>query len=342
MKMEIGKAIDGKPYAGDPRVRFDVGNDALAATPMLGSLLYNEEQMKLIKVSPADFPLLTESITKGFTDKEWVSAGIECSQNGVRLGFRDSSKKHYAVVSFEHNGHLVQCAYKTGSISNNEDRSATEGVAVIGGLAAFAIGALTFPMITLGATAVAIGNALFSSTTEEKVAGIIKESLEETQSLINRRLQDDLEGKYDFFICHRWDGGGQYSEWLSNYYVGNEKKVFFFNDAKSSFYGYIPEVVCEAIRRSAAVILVLSPGFFDDCGRVGDPCRIELETALNNHIPILPIRQFGYRGRAIPETVPEHIRHIDDLNSVDVPTLKPWESVIDKVEELYMNAKRVF
>ena len=34
------KALDGKPYAGNPHVRFDEGEVAPAATPRRGSLLY--------------------------------------------------------------------------------------------------------------------------------------------------------------------------------------------------------------------------------------------------------------------------------------------------------------
>ena len=39
--MTTGKALNGKPYAGNPHVRFDEGEVALAATPRRGSLLYN-------------------------------------------------------------------------------------------------------------------------------------------------------------------------------------------------------------------------------------------------------------------------------------------------------------
>ena len=35
-----GKALNGKPYAGNPHVRFDEGEVASAATPRRGSLLY--------------------------------------------------------------------------------------------------------------------------------------------------------------------------------------------------------------------------------------------------------------------------------------------------------------
>ena len=39
--MATGKALDGKPYAGNPHVRFDEGEVAPATTPRRGSLLYD-------------------------------------------------------------------------------------------------------------------------------------------------------------------------------------------------------------------------------------------------------------------------------------------------------------
>ena len=40
--MTTGKALNGKPYAGNPHVRFDEGEVASAATPRRGSLLYTK------------------------------------------------------------------------------------------------------------------------------------------------------------------------------------------------------------------------------------------------------------------------------------------------------------
>ena len=44
--MATGKALNGKPYAGNPHVRFDEGEVAPAATPRRGSLLYKSEEIK--------------------------------------------------------------------------------------------------------------------------------------------------------------------------------------------------------------------------------------------------------------------------------------------------------
>ena len=48
--MTTGKALNGKPYAGNPHVWFDEGEVASAATPMRGSLLYTKEFMVLAYV----------------------------------------------------------------------------------------------------------------------------------------------------------------------------------------------------------------------------------------------------------------------------------------------------
>ena len=42
--MATGKALNGKPYAGNPHVRFDEGEVAPAATPRRGSLLYTTDK----------------------------------------------------------------------------------------------------------------------------------------------------------------------------------------------------------------------------------------------------------------------------------------------------------
>ena len=45
--MATGKALNGKPYAGNPHVRFDEGEVAPAATPRRGSLLYKKNLGKV-------------------------------------------------------------------------------------------------------------------------------------------------------------------------------------------------------------------------------------------------------------------------------------------------------
>ena len=45
--MATGKALNGKPYAGNPHVRFDEGEVASAATPRRGSLLYKQLKIRI-------------------------------------------------------------------------------------------------------------------------------------------------------------------------------------------------------------------------------------------------------------------------------------------------------
>ena len=49
--MATGKALDGKPYAGNPHVRFDEGEVAPAATPRRGSLLYKAISLTFVAVT---------------------------------------------------------------------------------------------------------------------------------------------------------------------------------------------------------------------------------------------------------------------------------------------------
>ena len=54
--MTTGKALNGKPYAGNPHVRFDEGEVASAATPRRGSLLYSMRKlMTLAAVAASAF-----------------------------------------------------------------------------------------------------------------------------------------------------------------------------------------------------------------------------------------------------------------------------------------------
>jgi len=46
--MATGKALNGKPYAGNPHVLFDEGEVASAATPRRGSLLYRKQTWKAV------------------------------------------------------------------------------------------------------------------------------------------------------------------------------------------------------------------------------------------------------------------------------------------------------
>ena len=64
--MTTGKALNGKPYAGNPHVRFDEGEVAPAATPRRGSLLYK----KIISLAICAIAAFSATATTYYVDKE--------------------------------------------------------------------------------------------------------------------------------------------------------------------------------------------------------------------------------------------------------------------------------
>ena len=60
--MTTRKALNGKPYAGNPHVRFDEGEVAPAATPRRGSLLY--KQLMFAYVRGDSFPVPQRTLEK--------------------------------------------------------------------------------------------------------------------------------------------------------------------------------------------------------------------------------------------------------------------------------------
>ena len=64
--MATGKALNGKPYAGNTHVRFDEGEVAPAATPRRGSLLYKSAKMLawvVAAAASAALPALAATVT---------------------------------------------------------------------------------------------------------------------------------------------------------------------------------------------------------------------------------------------------------------------------------------
>ena len=82
--MATGKALNGKPYAGNPHVRFDEGEVASAATPRRGSLLYVTR--KALFLAAAFF---TAAVVKGGEmQKTAVCASFDAAtiaSNGVKV-----------------------------------------------------------------------------------------------------------------------------------------------------------------------------------------------------------------------------------------------------------------
>ena len=62
--MTTGKALNGKPYAGNPHVRFDEGEVASAATPRRGSLLYIGKLSAIIAAAAVNAAAAGENVAQ--------------------------------------------------------------------------------------------------------------------------------------------------------------------------------------------------------------------------------------------------------------------------------------
>ena len=119
--MTTGKALNGKPYAGNPHVRFDEGKVATAATPRRGSLLYKTTAKTLaalaaICVATAPSPSFADTVTSDAAlaaAKGWVN--LRQSMDGGAFSAPESAKAYpgaegrgtYYVVSLSGGGYVV-------------------------------------------------------------------------------------------------------------------------------------------------------------------------------------------------------------------------------------------
>ena len=83
--MATGKALNGKPYAGNPHVRFDEGEVASAAMPRRGSLLYKTTGVRLATVLALTAgAVLSVSALTGF-DPDYDVARERAKASGVKI-----------------------------------------------------------------------------------------------------------------------------------------------------------------------------------------------------------------------------------------------------------------
>ena len=96
--MATGKALDGKPYAGNLHVRFDEGEVAPAATPRRGSLLYKKLNcMTFMLAIGIGAHAATVSTVEELTEAIWSSRGSGAVIH-INPGYYDVSgvhMKHY-------------------------------------------------------------------------------------------------------------------------------------------------------------------------------------------------------------------------------------------------------
>ena len=127
--MTTGKALAGKPYAGNPLVRLDEGEVASAAKPRRGSLLYKRMSaiilVMLMAVSGAAEPgrmkaILTVPHEFDMLVKSGHIQGLACSEKGIylshQLGLAKIDWDGKLVKHIEAPGHLGGIACANGRI----------------------------------------------------------------------------------------------------------------------------------------------------------------------------------------------------------------------------------
>ena len=111
--MATGKAFDGKPYAGNPHVRFDEGEVAPAATPRRGSLLYKPMPLTVGSFKTEDGRL------GGFvTEGEVTGDQIEKAFFGTGFVFRKDDGDCQKMLNYmSRNGYRHHVAFVRGNWS---------------------------------------------------------------------------------------------------------------------------------------------------------------------------------------------------------------------------------
>ena len=141
-------------------------------------------------------------------------------------------------------------------------------------------------------------------------------------------------GEYNIFLCYRGDKGG----WLaSNIYselkLYTKEKLSLFFAPKCISKGENFKNRCEAVAGDVnLMILILSPGFFDNCGEPDDIVICELRAALaNDNTNFLPIIMPGFDFKDVDLSVYftdieiDRIVHINPIKYTDVYSFSSTE-----------------
>lgn len=78
-----------------------------------------------------------------------------------------------------------------------------------------------------------------------------------------------------------------------------------------------PDFIREAIAGSKIVVVLIGDGWLDKIQEADDPVRVEIEAALDNHVPVLPVL-IGHTPMPDPDALPASIAAIASQNAVTV------------------------
>lgn len=139
------------------------------------------------------------------------------------------------------------------------------------------------------------------------------------------------------FLSYRRTDGPQacrVCDWLTSRFGAD---AVFMDVSAIPFAVSFSEFIREAIEQSSVLIALIGADWQARIGEPDDPVRMEIETALENHVPVLPVL-IGNTPMPEPEDLPESIAAISAQNAVTVGTLQDFHAhmqvLLPKIESI--------
>lgn len=136
---------------------------------------------------------------------------------------------------------------------------------------------------------------------------------------------------YQVFISYRRDGGEHLAGRLSDRLKNMGYHVFY--DIESMRSGTFNTQIYAAIEQCRDVLLILPPNGLDRCKNADDWVRIEIVHALQHQKNIIPIMMRGFTYPKDLTELPEELRVIPDLESVE-DSSSYFDGMIQRILEL--------
>jgi len=139
------------------------------------------------------------------------------------------------------------------------------------------------------------------------------------------------------FLSYRRTDGPQacrIHDWLSQRFGGD---AVFMDVAAIPFAVSFSDFIREAIEESKVMIALIGSGWQDRINEPDDPVRMEIEVAISNRIPILPVL-IGNTAMPDRDELPESIAEVAAQNAVTVGVLHNFhthmQSLLPKIESI--------
>ncbi len=139
------------------------------------------------------------------------------------------------------------------------------------------------------------------------------------------------EARRDVFISYRRNGGSDFAKILDDRLERATYSVFF--DVEHLRSGKFNEKLYFFIENSQDFLLVLPRNALKRCNNPEDWLRKEIECALQNGIPIIPIMLRGFKWPD-PATLPESLRELHLFNALQQPSNEYFDASMEKLASM--------